>query len=137
PEKDQGQLTITASYTDKGGNNIKPLTSGQSISLRNSRIRFGRRGGEKVLTTDSVDLSTIKAADLMVTPAKEIGSGTLTVHLDSEGGETLGEFTFDEGKTLLQTTLREVNDGQLHRLFITRSAGLEKLRLNYLQLKDK
>ena len=57
--------------------------------------------------------------------------------LDSEGGEILGEFTFDEGKTILQTTLREINDGQLHRLFITRSAGLEKLRLNYLQLKDK
>jgi len=136
PEKDQGQLTITASYTDKGGNNIKPLTSGQSVSLRNSRIRFGRRGAEQVLTTDSIDLSTIKAADLMVTAAKEIGSGTLTIHLDSEGGETLGEFTFEAGKTVLQAALKEVNDGQLHRLFITRSAGLEKLRLNYLQLKN-
>jgi hypothetical protein len=136
PEKDQGQLTITASYTDKGGNNIKPLTGGGSLSLRNSRIRFGRRGGEQVLSTDSIDLATIKAADLVVAYPNEISSGTLTIHLDSETGEKLGEFTLEAGKTILQTSLKEINDGQLHRLFITRSSGLDKLRINALQLKN-
>ncbi len=141
PEKDKGQLTITASYTDKGGNNIKPLTGGQSLSLRNSKIGFGRRGTEPFVTTDSIDLSTVKAADLMVSYGKEIGAGALTIHLDSENGEKIGEFTFagagTGGQTLLQATLQEVKDGQLHRLFITRSDGIGQLRLMYLQLKDK
>lgn len=143
PEKDKGQLTITASYTDKGGNNIKPLTGGQSVSLRNSKIGFGRRGTEPLVTTDSIDLSTVKAADLMVAYGKEIGAGTLTIHLDNENGEKIGEFTFTGtgagtgGQTLLQSTLQEVTDGQPHRLIITRSAGIGQLRISYLQLKDK
>jgi cytochrome c551/c552 len=141
PEKDQGQLTITASYTDKGGNNIKPLTSAQSLSLRNSKVKLGHHGSESTFSTDSIDLSTIKTANLAVGYGKETGKGTLTIHLDNENGEILGEFTFDgattPGKTILQTTLREVKDGQLHRLFITRSASLDQLRPGYLQLNDK
>src|ERR1700754_4037445 len=37
PVKDNGVLTITASYTNKGGDNIRPLTGTGSVNLRNSK----------------------------------------------------------------------------------------------------
>lgn len=141
PEKDEGQLTISASYTDKGGANIKPLTTGQTFSLRNGKVKLSRQDTESALSTDSIDLSTIRAADLPVDYEKGTGPGTLTIHLDSENGETLGEFSFGGGATsgrlILRSTLHEVKDGQFHRLFITPSSGLGQLQLDYLLLKNK
>lgn len=141
PEKDRGVLTISATYTDKGGPNIKPLSGSQYITLRNSKMGFGRRGGERSIATDSIDLSTVKSAAIMVGYGKEVPAGTLEIHLDGETGEKLGEFSFTgapaAGQTVLHATLREVNDGRPHRLFITRDAGAGPLRIVGLQLSDK
>ena len=43
PVLDNGVLYMSASYTDKGGNNIKPLTGSTRITLRNSKVSPGRR----------------------------------------------------------------------------------------------
>jgi cytochrome c len=41
PLMDKGMLYLSASYTDKGGNNIKPLTGDAVVVLRNSKMSFG------------------------------------------------------------------------------------------------
>jgi cytochrome c551/c552 len=40
PVKDNGVLYISAAYTDKGGNKIKPLMGSNSVALQNSKITF-------------------------------------------------------------------------------------------------
>lgn len=40
PAKDRGVLYISATYTDKGGNNIKPLSASYTYALRNSNMYF-------------------------------------------------------------------------------------------------
>ena len=173
PEKDKGVLTITASYTDKGGNNIKPLTGSHSLSLRNSKMSFGRISGKqgyssyhdngttylKVpkemgwFSTDSLDLSTIRTASLMVNWAKgPVGAYTFEIHLDTPGGEKIGSFTFQGDatgaqakpkqyfNTLLSSRLEPVKDGQYHKLYIAshaESAGSEQLVLSFLQFNNK
>jgi len=141
PETDKGVLTITAAYTDKGGPNIKPLTGSQSVSLRNSKLTFGRRGAERLVVTDSIDLSTIRSAELQVTYSKEVTAAAFSVRLDGENGEKIGEFVFagagTGGQAVLHSALKEIKDGQKHRLFLTRDAGGEQARLGYLRLSDK
>ncbi|HWK06363.1 MAG TPA: PQQ-dependent sugar dehydrogenase [Puia sp.] len=173
PEKDKGILTITASYTDKGGNNIKPLTGSHSLSLQNSKMSFSRISGKhgyssyhdngttylKVpkdtgwCSTDSIDLSTIRTASLMVNWTKgPVGAYTFELHLDSPGGEKIGSFIFKGDATgaqakpkqyfnaLLSSKLEQVKDGQYHKLFITSraaTAGGEQLALSFLQFNNK
>ena len=173
PEKDRGILTITASYTDKGGNNIKPLTGNQSVSLQNSKLSFGRitvmkgyssyeDNGTTYLkvpqeagwwSTDSIDLSTIRAASLMVNWAKgPVAAYTFELRLDAPDGQKLGSFSFkgDAGdsipkprqsfSSLLSTTLEPVKDGAAHKLFITSHADKaegEQLVLSFLKFSNK
>jgi glucose/arabinose dehydrogenase/cytochrome c551/c552 len=141
PEKDKGVLTITATYTDKGGNNIKPLTGSETLTLRNSKLNFGRRGTDSVVATDSIDLSTIRSAMLHLAYGNDATACTISVHLDGKNGDKLGEFLFTGAATAgwieTVTVLKEIKDGQKHRLFLTRSAGGEGLRLGWLQVSDR
>ncbi|RZK26087.1 MAG: c-type cytochrome [Flavobacterium sp.] len=41
PVMDRGMLYLSASYTDKGGTNIKPLTGDAVVVLRNNKMAFG------------------------------------------------------------------------------------------------
>ncbi|WP_315815734.1 hypothetical protein [Paraflavitalea speifideaquila] len=53
PEKDNGILYLSASYTDKGGNNIKPMTNNEVVALRNSKIYVeGLKKKEKYTSED-------------------------------------------------------------------------------------
>ena len=141
PEKDKGILTISATYTDKGGTNIKPLSTASSFSLRNSKLKFGRRSQDPVIFTDSVDLATVKTALLLVNNGKDQSSGTLEIRLGNEKGKKIGEFAFNgtamPGQTIVKTRLSEVTDGLRHRLYITRSAGAEKIQVMGIQFGDK
>jgi len=154
PEKDKGILTITASFTDKGGNNIKPLTGNSSVTLRNSKIKFERDSAKQAsLHTDSIDLSTIRSASLQLGWMKGgVQACTFELRLDGPSGEKLGSFTFKGNPAgpvappkqpfteLLHGPLQEVKDGRLHRIFITRDpakAGGERLVVATLQLSDK
>lgn len=141
PVLDKGVLTISATYTDKGGTGIKPLSAGQSVMLRNSRMSFGRRGTEHTPSTDSIDLSTVKSINLTVSYTKEVPASVLEIHLDSETGEKLGEVSFigatAAGQTMLNTAIREITDGRLHRLFITRGSGAEALRIGSIEVFNK
>ncbi|MEO8820976.1 MAG: Crp/Fnr family transcriptional regulator, partial [Ginsengibacter sp.] len=115
PVKDNGILNLYAAYTDKGGNNVKPLMGSNSVFLRNSKMTFEgvknmksfskvNYNGMNILvipqntgwfSTDSIDLSGISRASVNLGWQKPPVSGyTFEVHLDSPTGEKIGEFTF-------------------------------------------
>jgi glucose/arabinose dehydrogenase/cytochrome c551/c552/type 1 glutamine amidotransferase len=63
PVKDNGVLYISAAYTDKGGNKIKPLMGSNSVALQNSKITF-----EKVNEMQSFSKASLKGTTYMVPP---------------------------------------------------------------------
>jgi cytochrome c551/c552 len=144
PEKEKGILTISASYTDKGGKGIQPLTGSYSLSLRNSKLSFDLKTGKQaIIGTDSVDLSTIKEAVLQVNWAKgPVRAGTFELRLDGPDGAKIGTFSFegDARDALLKSTLEPVKDGKLHKLFIIRPGEKVddgQLVVSFLQFNNK
>ena len=146
PVQDNGVLYISASYTDKGGNNIKPLTGNTRITLRHSKINprqvrnfknyknenfEGKRHlvapkGNGSFSIDTVDLSGIDALDLMTTRQAALEFGyTFEIHLDAPDGIKLGELVLPAGtagagkeEKLLKVKIQPVSDGKFHNLVI-------------------
>lgn len=144
---DNGVLMISASYTDKGGPNIKPLTANAAVALHNSKMNLrGARdlkgfttynaGGNRLLITpkgtgsfnlDSIDLSGITAAELVVVwqVAPQFGY-TYELHIDAPDGKKIGEGVVKgisgakgaQGGTIVKMNLEPVTDGRLHNLYI-------------------
>lgn len=121
PLTDNGILVVSASYTDKGGMGIKPLTGNSSAILKNSKMGFKTSGDLKGYTTydlsgtllmlvpkgagsfglDSVDLSGINAVALFMawrTPPQS--AYTFEIHLDAPDGKKLGETILKPGKAI-------------------------------------
>ncbi len=116
PVSPNGVLSLYAAYTDKGGDNIKPLMGSNSVSLRNSamtfegvdkmddaykKVTFGGRtfliipSKESWFRIDSIDLTGISRASFSLNWLRPPVSGyTFEVHLDSPTGVKIGEFTF-------------------------------------------
>jgi hypothetical protein len=139
PVNEKGVLTITATYTDKGGPGIKPLTATEALSLRNPKISFGRRGGERVLSTDSIDLTGVRSVSISLTPGKDTtGDRRLDIRLDTESGPAIGHIDISSSTSaVLGSALDPVTDGQPHRLVITRSPDAADIRVHWILLKDK
>ena len=150
PAKDNGVLSISASYTDKGGNNIKPLTGNTRIMLRPSKINPGRirtfknyknenfegkrhlvvPKGNGSFNIDSIDLSGITGVDLMITSEAALQFGyTFEIHLDSPGGQKLGELVVpanaitNKQEKLLKISIQPVSDGKFHHLVFVSKAN--------------
>ncbi|OJW54703.1 MAG: hypothetical protein BGO55_15105 [Sphingobacteriales bacterium 50-39] len=132
PEKDNGVLTITASYTNKGGDNIRPLTGAGSASLRNSKLPFRRASSLKgPFHKDNIDLTEVTGIEVGVYWSGKPGTVYhLEFHLDSATGKKLGETTVrgygkatspdnKEWLETVKTSLTPVTDGVIHKLFIT------------------
>jgi cytochrome c len=132
PVMDRGVLTISATYSDKGGNNINPLLGSGSIALRNSKMIFGRNisemqgfirtsnAGVNYLnvpkTTGSfvvpeIDLTGVTKAVLGADWVKQPVAGyTFELRLDKADGKKIGEGSFtavtgtkaDDGKHVNQ-----------------------------------
>jgi cytochrome c len=115
PAKPNGVLTISASYTDKGGNNIKPLSGSNSVSLSSAKITFegvtkmeafskGTFGGVTYLlvpqttgwfSIDSIDLTGVSRASLIMGWQVPPSTGyTFEIHSDAPGGNKIGEFSY-------------------------------------------
>jgi hypothetical protein len=118
PAIDNGILVISASYTDKGNNNIKPLSDQTLVSLRSNKISLGiaknmkeytRRtvNGRRLLTVpakeasfsiDSIDLSLIRKASLIVEWQLPSAAGYIfELYLDSPTGQKLASFDLPGG----------------------------------------
>jgi cytochrome c len=123
PAKANGVLLLSATYSDKGGNNIKSLTGSGSIALRNSRMGFegirkmdGFKSDEKngitrmIVPTgtgwfriDSIDLSGIDGAAIELQGIDPAGADyVFEWRLDSPEGKKIGELSAEVMKTALQ-----------------------------------
>jgi len=124
PVKNNGVLYLTATYTDNGGTNIKPLSGGNAIALHNNTYTF--EGIEKMqdfsknffngtaymmaprntgwFAIENIDLSLIQSATLTLAWTNQPVAGyTFEVHLDAESGTKIGEFNFDAITTPLKS----------------------------------
>lgn len=112
-----GVLVISATYTDKGGENIKPLTGSGSYILSNNNldmgvakelVRFGSMNynGANLLTVPSgqgsfaipsIDLTGIGSITMITaTIAPVAQTFSFEVYLDSPSGTKVGEGTFKQ-----------------------------------------
>lgn len=158
PLKDNGELVISASYTDKGGTGIKPLTGTSIAVLKNPKMFF--RGVRKMkeftsfdynsilmmltpkgtgwFVLDSIDLTGITKAELMLgwqTPPT-IGY-KFELRLDSPDGQKLGEATVKtNAKSVgfpLAINLSPVTDGKFHDLYVVSTSIGDESKLVAVQ----
>lgn len=146
PEKDRAALYLTASYTDKAGAGIKPLTGKKTLILRNSKIFFSNLNrkkdfdtydfngslymvppkGEGWFSIDSVDLSGITGAELTAGYQQAVEYGyTFELHLDAPDGKLLGTVDLNPPAAAKKTAVdllpfhfEPVTDGRFHNLYI-------------------
>ncbi|RYY58896.1 MAG: c-type cytochrome, partial [Chitinophagaceae bacterium] len=116
PVKPNGQLYLTATYSDKGGVDIKPLTGTTTVVLRNNQVspagfskldkwvvadREGRSfadvptgGGSMAL--EGIDLSGIGKVSLTTEWQKQpLAAVVFELRLDGLSGKKIGEFNFN------------------------------------------
>jgi glucose/arabinose dehydrogenase/type 1 glutamine amidotransferase/cytochrome c551/c552 len=142
-------MVISATYTDKGGNNIKALTSSNSLVLPGSFISFtgkektkGFRGfkvnnrnvliipeGGGWLAMDSIDLTGVGSADIFVgwqnTPSARF---EFEARLDAPAGKLLGKGRMapprgDEKTSTAHVPFNAVTDGKYHSVYIIYTPG--------------
>ncbi len=131
PVKDNGVLTISASFTNKGGENIRPLTGAGSASLYNSKLSFRRTSSMKgPFHRDHLDLSGVVRAEMSISWNGRPGPAYhMEVYLDTITGKKIADIEFDgkgavpsaDGKQYTQTvkaSILPVNDGGWHKLYI-------------------
>jgi glucose/arabinose dehydrogenase/cytochrome c551/c552 len=136
-------MLLTASYTDKGGNNIKALTGQNTVALRSSTLGF--KGTEKMqgftamkfngmslmllpagggwFALDSIDLTGVKSANLMTgwqkSPATSLD---FEVRLDAPTGKVIGQGSLPPQPAAAKTAMIHIpiaasNDGAFHTLY--------------------
>jgi cytochrome c len=137
-------MVISASYTDKGGNNIKALTGSNAVSLRSNTLTFNGTETNKGfgtyklnntiimilpaaggwLSTDSIDLTGVHSINIICgwqdPPKKGLG---FDVRLDSPEGTLLGSGAMGAGKKGQQfgpihVPFKTAGDGKLHHVYI-------------------
>ncbi len=143
-------LVLSASYTDKGGNNIKALTGRNIATLSSNMIRF--TGKEKMngyvafnmndlnimvipkerawFALDSIDLTGVGSAQLMAGWQKPPKYGfDIEIHLDAPNGTLLGTGSLiprgKEQSTVVNIQLKPVTDAKYHTLYIVSKAKNE------------
>lgn len=142
-------LVLSATYTDKGGNNIKALTGSSSFVLPGSQITFA--GNEKVsrfshrkvgnnnvlvipesegwFALDSIDLTNVRSVDIL-TGWQQVPSAPydFEVRLDAPAGKLLGKGRVarpkqDQKNGSARVSLNPVTDGKFHSVYIIYKPG--------------
>jgi cytochrome c len=153
PPKDNGILVIAASYTNEGGQQVKPLTGSGAVSLKNSRMTFAKAGDMGTqLSRQAMDLSTVTSVEMGIQRTTQAAEGNaFELHLDSAAGRKIGTFDFARvikatDKELFTQTVKAsidpVTDGKMHHLYIvpaSRAADLsaEPIPAAYIQFFNK
>jgi cytochrome c len=155
-------MVLSASYTDKGGNNIKALTGTSAATMKSNMLTFN--GNEK---KDGFTTFFYNGANIMIMPDKEgwfatqpidltgIKSVTITcgaqaaftdpveveARLDAVDGKLLGSgsIVMPVPPTVMTTlNLQPVSDGKMHSIyFVARVTSKQKIQggISYLQFK--
>lgn len=142
-QKPNAELVLSASYTDKGGNNIKALTGSSSTALHSNNVSFTGREEVKGFTfhnanhnnslvlprdegsfgIDSIDLTSVRSVNIMVGWQDTLKSGfNFETRLDAPDGKLLGKGSMPIPQKGRQTgsahvTLESVTDGRFHKLY--------------------
>jgi len=144
-QKPNTSLVLSASYTDRGGNNSKVLTGSNSIVLRSNKVTFTGKEEMKGFTIltfnsmnyalfpqtegwfalDSVDLSDVNSANVAVgwQVAPPIGVD-LEARLDSPIGKVIGKGRMpvpgkNEPGGKIHLPLEPITDKQFHKIYFT------------------
>ncbi len=125
PLKEQGNLIISASYTDKGGPGVRALTAGSNIVLRNNLVYFDHltrlKGFAKVSMTGNgylsvppdfgwcsmpnTDLSSIRKVSIAAQwQHGPIAGYTFELHLDAPDGKIIGGYHFNGEPAVILST---------------------------------
>ena len=152
PAIPNGVLYLTATYTDKGGQNIKPLSGSGFAALRSSNIDLGTvkhvndasgmnyngmhmmipNGNDSWFAIDSVDLSGIAKATMSYGwQDAPTGSNAFEFHLDAPNGKLLGLFTVEANKDIKAPiamksstiTITPVADGKMHTVYVVKKSS--------------
>lgn len=143
PEKDNGVLYLTASYTDKGGPGIRPLTGVANATLRSPKlpaVDYDKADGvstydaddKKLLIPtanawvryDKLDLTAVTGISVVYFAQEPLQYGyVVEVYLDKEDGTKLGEVLIGpnaKAKEPNSETLSftPVTDGKEHTLYV-------------------
>ncbi|MEO6456594.1 MAG: PKD domain-containing protein, partial [Ginsengibacter sp.] len=146
PLIDRGVLYLTATYTNKAGAGIKPLTGRKTITLKNSKIVFNRvnqlKGFTKDLikgtafliapksegwfSIDTIDISGVTAAELSIGYQKDVEYGyDFEIRLDKADGKILGVASLlpsvakgDANFKSVKFKWDAVTDNKMHNLYI-------------------
>lgn len=148
PAKDNGVLTITATYSDKGGNGIKPMTGTGFEALRSSRMTL--HGAEDIVGFSGMDYSgmhlliapktsgsfSLPSIDLTGVKSVSVQNGwqaapvygfDFEIRMDAADGKLLGKGAIPGGVRSnggpmggapLNITLEPVTDGKRHKVFV-------------------
>lgn len=146
--KDRGVLYLIASYTDKGGAGIRPITGSANVELRNPKIQAENYkqadgaatveiGGLKVLIPTATSWAAYRDLDLAEVNGIELTyfvqetplhGYVVAAHLDSPTGEKLGEVTIGAGAaketaTTATITFPTWTGNQKHALYLVFKAA--------------
>lgn len=142
-QKPGSALVLSASYTDKGGNNIKALTGTNSVSLRNNTFTFTGKEKVKGFTTYKMGPATLMVIpareawfaldDIDLTDVRSISLATgwqegpkapveFEVRLDAPDGKVVGKGTMAtpaKGSKggIIRVPVEPVTDGKSHTLY--------------------
>ncbi len=118
-----GLLIISASYTDNGGPNVRPLRSNTSVYLRNNSMSLENAtnlqdytsmtfdenflmmvpGGVGSFSIEGIDLTNIGSVTLTSVAPEPLSSGyVFELRLDSLEGEKIGEASYEPGEGFSQ-----------------------------------
>ncbi|RBL92948.1 ThuA domain-containing protein [Chitinophaga flava] len=142
--KDNGVLYLLASYTDKGGPGIKPITGTNTVQLLNPKLpaaAYSKADGVSTYQADGIkllipatgngwavyndlDLTTVNGIEItyMVQDAQSQGY-VVEAFLDNANGTRLGETTIGPGAQAkvpnkASISFSPINDGKKHHLYI-------------------
>ena len=156
PATPNGMLYLTASYTDKGGNNIKSLTgtgyaalysptvslhgvtrtNGASPMSYNGMALLIMSSSDSWFALDSIDVSGITKAVVSVGWQGAItGVNTIELHLDAPEGKLLGQAAIQSNpggdkasvtQKILTVNVTLVTDGKKHTLYLVKKSTGDK-----------
>lgn len=149
PAKEQANasLVITASYTDKGGNNVKPLTGNSFVSLGSNNYSF--TGIEKVngfsiynadgknylvmphspgwFSISHTDLTGVRSMDIYIGSMVASKSDyPFEIKLDSPDGKVIGKGAIPktEGNVkVVHINVEPIADGKFHDIYFVYQPG--------------
>jgi glucose/arabinose dehydrogenase/cytochrome c551/c552 len=143
PEKDNGMLYLMASYTDKGGPGIKPITGTDAITLRSPKIpaagfdksdgvsTFEYEGKKLLIPTGNgwatykdLDLTAVDGINIIYFTKEALQQGYIVeIFLDKAEGVKLGEAIIGVGAkgaapNAAMISFSPVTDAKKHTLYV-------------------